>query len=327
MRYVIDFVLFPNALGLDITGPLEVFYTASAVLKHQQKTNFGYITRFVAKEKGPIRLSSGLEIVANIDFTDNSNTDILLVPGGKNIRNLINDPDLMNYLSEKASQVKRIISVCEGAFLLAAAELLKGKLVTTHWLAADDLAKQYPSVQVKSDAIFIKDGNIYTSAGVTAGIDLALSIVEEDFGVEIAMEVARLLVLYYRRPGTQSQYSSPLKAQETAGSRFSSLHKWLIDNLHKAVTIYQMAEFMAMSERNFSRVFKSVTNMTPNSYLELLRLDRARELMTAGNVPLDKLAEMCGFGREETLRRAFLRRFGVTPSQYRMHFMKDNVIK
>ncbi|MCP4147084.1 MAG: GlxA family transcriptional regulator [bacterium] len=322
MAQIIEFVIYPGALGLDITGPLEVFSTASDIVERQKKGS-GYVTRFVSAARGPVRLSSGLEIVADSSFENDSPADILLVPGGKNTECITENPDYMNYIRKKAKQVKRIVSVCDGAFILAASGLLEGKQVTTHWFGADRLAKTYPGVKVNPDAIFLKDGNVYTSAGVTAGIDLALAMVEEDLGISVAIKVSRILVLYFRRPGSQSQFSEPLKAQEAAGKTFAKLYKWLVKNLEKAISVEQMAEYTFMSERNFARVFKSETGMTPNKYLEILRLDRAREIMTVGNESLESIAGISGFRREERLRRAFIRRFGVTPSQYRLHFMKQ----
>jgi len=268
-------------------------------------------------------LNSGLKIVADAAFSDTISADTLLVPGGGDIDKLTKDPVFMDYIRQRSGQVKRVISVCKGAFILAAAGLLDGKKATTHWMVADELARLYPQVKVRSDAIFIREENLYTSAGVTAGIDLALAVVEEDHGVSIAVDVSRSLVLYFRRPGSQSQFSAPLKAQEAAGKRFSNLHNWLVRNLNRKICVEEMAEYSAMSPRNFARVFKTKTGMTPNKYLEILRLDRAREIMTAGNASLDRIAEDSGFGREERLRRAFLRRFGVTPSQYRLHFIKS----
>jgi len=324
MNHTIEFVLFPDALGLDITGPLEVFNTATAIIEQEGKNAGGYITTFVAARKGPVRLTSGLEIMATGSFKDASPANTLLVPGGTGALDAAIDPAFMDFIRQRSQQVKRIISVCNGSFILAAAGLLDGKQATTHWLVADELARNYPKVKVKSDAIFTHDDGIYTSAGVTAGIDLALAIVEEDFGASIAIEVSRLLVLYFRRPGSQSQYSAPLKTQEAAGKRFSNLHNWLVTNLNQSISVEQMAEYSAMSQRNFARVFKIKTGMTPIKYLETLRLDRAREILTVGNESLDRIAEISGFGREERLRRAFLRRFRVTPSQYRLHFYRSS---
>lgn len=322
MNLTIEFVIYPGTLGLDITGPLEVFHTASSVVSNKSYEKQGYRTRFVAVEKGPIRLSSGLEIVADGSFDEKEHADILLIPGGTNIDNVINNQEFMNYIRERSKKVTRIISVCKGAFILAAAGLLEGKEATTHWMSVGQLTQAYPGVKVKPDAIYTHDGNIYTSAGVTAGIDLALAVVEEDFGESVAMNVSKILVLYYRRPGSQSQFSAWLKAQEAAGKSFSKLHHWLVRNLDKRITVEQMAEYTIMSDRNFVRVFKQKTGMTPTKYLEILRLDRAREIMAAGDESLERIAIMCGFGLEERLRRAFLRHFGETPSQYRLQTKK-----
>ncbi len=323
MVHIIEFIIYPGAMGLDITGPLEVFHTATAVLRQNSVNKEGYQAQFVAARKGPVRLSSGLEIVAQANFNKPTPADILLVPGGDGIDDLLAEGTIIKYLRQRSKQVKRIVSVCKGSFLLAATGMLNDKSATTHWMTADDLAKNYPAVNVKSEAIFTRDGNIYTSAGVTTGIDLALHIVEEDFGSAVAMETARLLVIYYRRPGSQSQFSSPLKAQERAGSRFAQLHQWLIKNLHHPINVEQMASRANMSARNFARVFKAETGLTPNKYLEMLRLDLAKEMISTGGNSLENIATESGFGREERLRRAFIRQFGVTPSQYRQHFLKQ----
>ncbi len=320
MQSTIDFLLFPDALGLDVTGPLEVFNTATAVLEKRGKQHCGYRARFVAARKGPVCLSSGLEVNATASFKEPSTADILIVPGGRGAAQAAAETEVIAYVHRRAKQVKRLISVCNGAFILAAAGLLDGRQATTHWLATEALARSYPKVKVQPEAIFTRDGNIYTSAGVTTGIDLALAVVEEDFGAALALEVSRVLVLYYRRPGSQSQFSAPLEAQAAAGSRFAGLHDWLVARLDRPISAEQMADQVAMSPRNFARVFKAKTGMTPVKYLETLRLDRARELLAAGHTSLNLISEISGFGREERLRRAFVRRFKVTPSQYRLHF-------
>jgi transcriptional regulator GlxA family with amidase domain len=320
MQSTIDFLLFPDALGLDVTGPLEVFNTAAAVLERRGKQHCGYRARFVAARNGPVGLSSGLEVNATASFKEPSTADILIVPGGRGAAQAAAETEVIAYVRRRAKQVKRLISVCNGAFILAAAGLLNGRQATTHWLATEALARSYPKVKVQPEAIFTRDGNIYTSAGVTTGIDLALAVVEEDFGAALALEVSRILVLYYRRPGGQSQFSAPLEAQAAAGSRFAGLHDWLVARLDRPISVEQMAGQAAMSPRNFARVFKAKTGMTPVKYLETLRLDRARELLATGHTSLNLISEISGFGREERLRRAFVRRFKVTPSQYRLHF-------
>jgi transcriptional regulator GlxA family with amidase domain len=322
MHHTIEYLLFPDALGLDITGPLEVFNTAAAVLERQGKMDVGYRARFVAADKGPVPLSSGLSVFAEAGFRHRKNADALLIPGGRGAIQAAGSPELLAFIRRRARQVKRLISVCNGAFILAAAGLLDGRQATTHWLGVDTLAKNYPKIKVQPEAIYTCDGDIYTSAGVTTGIDLALAIVEEDFGAALALEVSRMLVLYYRRPGNQSQFSAPLQAQTAAGKRFGGLHDWLVTNLDRSISVAAMADRAAMSARHFARVFKARTGMTPGKYLETLRLDRARELLASGDMPLNEIAAASGFGREDRLRRAFLRRFMVTPGQHRLHFTR-----
>lgn len=320
MKYCVDYLLFEGALGLDITGPLEVFYTATKILERKQQFNKGYSSRFVGLGTPSVHLSSGLEICTDTELSTAQPTDFFIIPGGKEIRELLTDTNFVASVRKHALESKRIISVCEGAFLLAETGLADNHQVTTHWNSAEDLQKRYPRVKVVADAIYSKSKNLYTSAGVTAGIDLALAIVEEDFGMTIAMEVARNLVLYYRRPGNQTQFSSLLQTQFSAGSRFAALLNWLMEHLQESINVARMAEIATMSERNFARLFKQETNCTPNKYLELLRIDRARELISNGTDSLDQITVMCGFGTEETMRKAFLRRFGVTPSQFKLHF-------
>jgi len=320
MQHKIDFIIFPDALGLDITGPLEVFNTATEILKSKTGTKNGYQIRFVAMEKGRICLSSGLEISANADFKDDLECDTMVVPGGTGATHEMHNPIFMDYIRRKAAKAKRIVSVCNGSFILAHAGILDNRQATTHWMSVEQFQKDYPEVQIIPDAIYTQDGHIYTSGGVTAGIDLALALVEEDLGASVALEVSRLLLVYFRRPGSQSQFSAPLKAQEAAGKRFAKLHNWLLTHINDNILVDHMADFAAMSPRNFTRVFKQTTGLTPTKYLETLRLDRAREILSSRNDSFDEVAELCGFGREERLRRAFLRRLKLTPSQYRLHF-------
>lgn len=230
---------------------------------------------------------------------------------------------MLNRIKTEAKRARRVASVCNGAFILAACGLLKGKRATTHWIVAEELARRYPDITVASDAIFLRDNKIATSAGVTAGIDLALALVEEDHGSALAMDVARMLVLYLRRPGGQSQFSAPLNSQAQAGRRFIDLHDWILENLNQPISIERLADRAGMSPRNFSRIFTSETGISPGQYVELLRLNRARELLESGNDTLQTIAEMSGFGREERLRRVFQRRLRVTPVEYRNHFQKS----
>lgn len=316
----VEFLLYPGMLALDITGPLEVFNTATLLLHNLGKMNSGYTFIFTSQEIGPVKTSSGLSMVADSTFNSRHSPDIFLIPGGKLSENEIKTSNLINYVKSQKKKDIKIVSVCKGAFILAEAGLLDGKRVTTHWMSADSMRKNYPDINVDIDAIYIQDENIYTSAGVTSGIDLALALVEQDYGRPMALEVSRYLVLYYKRPGFQSQYSSPLMNQTSAGDKFNRLITWLEKNLLRNVTVEEMAEYSAMSPRNFARVFKKETGQGPNKFFENMKLDRARELLISGCNSLDEVAEKSGFGREERLRRAFLRRYGLTPSQFKLHF-------
>jgi transcriptional regulator GlxA family with amidase domain len=320
VKKTVDFVLFPDALGLDITGPLEVFNTASLLVQRDAGPCSGYALRFFGPRKGRVCLSSGIEVYAPSAWSARSACDTLVVPGGEGTYQAMENASLLSHLRETVAAAKRVVSVCSGAFVLAAAGLLDGREATTHWMVADDFRQRFPRVRLVADAIYTRDGRFSTSAGVTAGIDLALALVEEDFGLHTAVEVSRHLLIYFRRPGSQSQFSTPLEAQAAAGRRFARLHRWLLANLTNPISVEAMAARAAMSTRNFSRVFKATTGMTPTKYLETLRLDRAREILSSGSDSVERIAEVCGFGREDRLRRAFLRRFRVTPSQYRFHF-------
>ncbi len=316
----VELVLFPGANSLDITGPLEVFSVASRLLR-SNASGEGYKVLFTGERSGPVTLESGLTVYCKETRGEKARTDYLVTPGGSNPTGFCNDSKRLSYLSARAKKAGRIVSICTGAFLLAKLGLLDGKRCTTHWRYAQTLAEQYPSVSVCDNAIYIEDGNVFTSAGVTAGIDLALALVERDYGAEIAIETARNLVLYFRRPGNQSQFSAPIELRRKAGDRFQKLHDWLLENISRPeLQIETLAEFMAMSPRHFSRCFHTQTGMTPGKYLETIRLEKARELLGNTTHPIKSVAHLCGFQQEERLRRLFIKQLGITPSQYRCHF-------
>lgn len=318
----IEFFLFPDAVGLDVTGPLEVFSAASELLRRKGQGKKGYRPVFSAENAGIVRLSSGLSLQADAALGEGDPPDIFLVPGGPGVEGVTQSEGLLGRIRSAAERAEQIVSVCNGALILAACGLLEGRRATTHWMAAEALARRYPAVTVEPDAIFLIDGHIATSAGVTAGIDLALAMVEEDHGSALAMEVARILVLYLRRSGGQSQFSAPMEARRRAGKRFSALHDWILTHLQRPLSVEDLAEAAGMSPRNFSRVFASETGIPPARYLEEVRVERARELLESGDDTIGAVAETCGFGREGRLRRAFLRRLSITPVQYRIHFGK-----
>ena len=323
MAHTIEFVIYPESLSLDITGPLEVFNAASALLHHRQGTHTGYDIRCVGLDTQPVGLSGGLSLQPAAVLDEETPCDTLIIPGQFGSLSAMADPTLIERIKKKAGKANRIVSICSGAFILAEAGILDHRRATTHWMFVNRLARQYPKIKVVKDAIFVQDGPVHTSGGVTAGIDLALTLVEDDFGTSLAIEVSRYLLVYFRRPGAQSQFSTPLKLQAAAGRRFADLHSWLLNHIGESITVEKMAEVAAMSLRNFSRVFKKATGKTPTHYLETIRLDRAREILATSNENLDHIASLCGFRREDRLRKAFIRRFKMTPSQYRLHFHGD----
>lgn len=316
----IEYFLYPGATGLDIMGPLEVFSTATHLLKQRNEAHKGYTAVFSAAQPGTVMMNSGLHLRADFAIDAGDPPDVILLPGGISTEQVIQNRELIARIRSKASQAKQIVSVCNGAFILAACGFLKGKKATTHWRAADRLAESFPDTNVLADAIYVRDGNVLTSAGVTAGIDLALAIVEEQHGPSLAMEAARMLVLYLRRPGGQSQFSAPMKLRFKAGKQFSAMHDWILKNMNRKITVESLACQVAMSPRNFSRVMAQTTGLTPGKYVESMRLSRARELLETSDNSIGAIAEACGFMRDERLRRAFIRSFGITPSQYRTHF-------
>jgi transcriptional regulator GlxA family with amidase domain len=316
----VELVLFPQANGLDITGPLEVFSVASKIVR-TSKPGEGYEVLFTGEKPGPVTLESGLSVNVEKRCGETDTADYLVIPGGSDPAGFSSDQQRLSYLGERAKRAHRIVSICTGAFILAKLGLLNGRRCTTHWRYASTLAEQYPSIDVCENAIYIEDGNVFTSAGVTAGIDLALALVERDYGADIAIETARALVLYFRRPGNQSQFSTPIELRKKAGSRFRELHEWLLENISRPeLQVETLADFMAMSPRHFSRCFHRQTGMTPGKYLESIRLEKARELLGTTTGSIKSIAYLCGFPQEERLRRLFIKQLGITPSQYRCHF-------
>ena len=319
MKKRMEFYFYQGMVALDVTGPLEVFHAADELLSRNGKEQEGYELIFSASEIGLVPTSSGLNFHADV-LPGMQEVDTLLVPGGVVAETAFTDPANVLAIRMAARRAKRIVSVCSGAFLLAAAGILDGRRATTHWLVADRLAQLYPNIHLESDAIYVQDGCVATSAGVTAGIDLALAMVEDDYGPSVAIEVARLLLLYRKRPGNQSQFSTMLALQAKVSKRFKPLIDWVETHLDQKLTVDRLAEKAHMSPRTFARIFPSETGMSPGRFIEQLRIDRARELLESGAEGLELVARESGFGREERLRRAFQRRLGISPAQYRAHF-------
>lgn len=324
-KRLVEYFIYPGVIGLDLMGPLEVFSVTTEIFNHNGQGHLGYEAVFSGDRPGPVRLNSGLTVYADMGVQHGRAPDIFLLPGGIDRQIVIQDSDLIAKIQSKAKKARQVVSVCNGAFILAACGLLNGKRATTHWRLTDELAQCAPDTEVDPDAIYTRDGRVYTSAGVTAGIDLALAMVEDHHGFTTAMAVARMLVLYLHRPGGQTQFSAPMELRAKAGKQFSNLHDWIIKNIDKKLTVETLADHAAMSPRNCSRSFTRQTGISPGKYVELVRLNRARELLESGDVTLGAIADFSGFLREERLRRAFVRHLGVTPAQYRVHFQSHQL--
>jgi transcriptional regulator GlxA family with amidase domain len=305
---------FEDVQALDITGPTEVFSLA-----HRAARAGAYEIELVAR--APFITSSGLKFTPDATL-DNCGgpIDTLVVPGGRGTRDAAHDERLTSWIRQAARRSRRVTSVCTGAFLLARAGLLDGRRATTHWSACDALGRNYPSIEVDPDPIFVRDGNVYTSAGVTAGIDLALALVEEDLGPQAALDTARSLVLYVRRAGGQAQFSAGLKSQAASRPPIRDLQAWIADNLNDDLSVPALARRAYMSERNFSRVFAREVGETPAAFVERARLERARLLLETTELQLSEIVGRCGFGTVETLRRTFAKRLHTNPSDYRNRF-------
>jgi transcriptional regulator GlxA family with amidase domain len=314
-RRRIVLVAFPGAQSLDFTGPAEVFSLADRFRPGS------YTQELVAHGRGAFATSSGLRLHPDGDALDcRGSIDTLIVAGGQGTREAMQDRELVDWIAGAAARSRRVASVCTGAFLLARAGLLDGRRATTHWDSCDLLRRHFPEVRVETDPIFVKDGNVYTSAGVTAGIDLALALVEEDLGRALALDVARQLVLFVKRPGGQAQFSTQLASQIAEREPLRELQSWMPDHLAEDLSVPALAERAFMSPRNFARAFRREVGMTPAAYVEALRVERARLALEDAGSSLESVARSCGFGTVETMRRAFHRRIGVGPAAYRGRF-------
>jgi len=313
----IALLVFPGVQMLDVAGPMDVFHEAA----RQSRKPGTYQFDLVALEEGPVRADNGMlfQPTATIDTLDHA-VDTLLVTGSHEVQAVAGNPRLAQWLQRQAAVVRRLGSVCSGAWLLAHAGLLDGRRVTTHWNISASLARRFDQVQVEHDQIYLRDGNLYTSAGVTAGMDLALALVEEDLGRNVALAVARELVMFIKRPGGQAQFSAHLAAQSAQRDPIRQVQEWVLENLEEELTVDQLAAQAGMSVRNFSRAFKSDTGETPGDFVEAARLDAARRMLEETASPLKRVAARSGFHDQNSLRRAFVRRLGVTPGDYRLRF-------
>ena len=317
----ITLVVYPGCEPLDLTGPFSVFAGTDRLLQSRGRATPAYQVEVVGAEVGPLRTSGGLGIIVDGAFrTIRNGIDTLLVVGGPGTFMAVHDHALLSWLRRIAPRVRRLGAVCSGSFILAQAGLLDGRRVTTHWAWCARLAQLYPQLTVDPDPIFIRDGNVYTSAGVTAGMDLALALVEEDFGRDIALHMARDLVLYLRRPGGQSQFSTLLKTQESSREPLRELQTWIIENIDTDLSVTSLAQRVAMSPRHFARVFTQEVGMTPGQFVVKVRVEAARRQLEESPQGMKGVAAASGFGSADTMRRAFLRTVHVAPIAYRDRF-------
>lgn len=311
-------VLYEGVQSLDVTGPLEVFDGASVYWKGRG-LGPAYRVTTASHDGRPVTTSSGLRLIPDGELRPLApgSVDTVLVPGGNAGHP---DPVLTDWLRASAAAVRRVASVCTGAFVLAEAGLLAGRRVTTHWAYAAELARRYPDARVDPDPIHIRDGAIATSAGVTAGIDLALALVEEDVGHRAALTVARHLVVYLRRPGGQAQYSAQLRAQAARREPLRDVQQWISEHPADDLSVERLAARAGLSPRQFARAFTAETGVTPGRHVAATRLEAARRMLEAGSAGIDQVARACGYGNCEAMRRAFIRALGVPPASYRGRF-------
>jgi transcriptional regulator GlxA family with amidase domain len=304
-------LIFDGFVLLDMAGPITSFETVA------QCGVPGYSIEILAAADGNVMSSCGVTVGAK-DFRRSRGSDILLVPGGINVQNMQYSAALLPFIRKVAKRNSRVASVCSGAFLLAEAGILAGKSAATHWREAPELARRYPSINVDAESLFVRDEKIWTSAGISSGIDLALAMIEEDYGFSIARSVAQILVVAVNRPGGQSQHSALLELVRK-DNRFNEILVWARSHLSEPLDVEGLAERAALSVRHFTRAFTATIGIAPAKAIERLRLENARALIEAGARSLDQVARNSGFGNIDRMRRAFVRSFGVTPQAIRRH--------
>ncbi len=318
----IAIILYPGIQILDVAGPVEIFKSVDQYYARKDPGGpEAYDITFLAEEAGEVMSTCGMPVIADASYkTYRGPIDTLLVSGGDGVFPIAKDRDLIDAIVRMASRSKRVMSICSGAMLLAESGLLNGRRATSHWAICKMMSRNFPDIEIDSDAIWVKDDNVYTSAGVTAGMDLSLAIVTEDHGRDVALSIARMKVMYMVRAGGQSQFSAALLAQTAATGRTSKLAAEIAADPSKDWRLPVMAAQAHMSERTFSRVFAKEMGMTPAKYVETARLDAARRMLEDGGKTIETVAYEAGFGDAERLRRAFHRRLGLGPAAYRNRF-------
>jgi len=316
-------LLYPRVRELDVAAIVDVFASANQLLPEDRR----YLIEFVSVEAAAeISGMHGLRLQGGPHYSSlQGRVDTLLVPGGTGIETGRTKPALLAWLRRQAKGCRRVGSVCVGAFLLAEAGLLDGRRATTHWAFAAQLAAQFPAVKVDPEPIWVKDGHLYSAAGATSGIDLCLALLEEDHGRKIALEVARMLVVFLCRPGNQAQFSVALREQATESRPLRDLQVWMLDHVGEDLSVPALAARAAMSERNFQRVFTRELGQSPKQYVEEIRLEAVRRKLERSTQSLEEIADACGFGSADVMGRAFARRMKATPTEYRARFRTSGI--
>ncbi|WP_321897258.1 GlxA family transcriptional regulator [Burkholderia cepacia] len=320
MVVTVDIVIYDGFKALEAIGSLSVFTYANIHMERRSLPG-RYDVKLASVRRGDVQSDTGVPLASVKSLNTLSLPHTAIIVGAWNIEQAVGDaPEIVQWVEAVAGRIARTAALCSGAFFLAAAGLLDGKRATTHWAVADALRDKYPAVRVDADCIFIREGRIWTSAGVTAGIDLALALVEEDFGLDVALDVARDLVVYLKRPGGQSQFSAHLVSQATHHPGIRDVQSWILANSQKDLSPTEMAERLSMSVRSFNRRFKRETGITPSTFLTRARVEAARRMLEESKAPAKAIASRSGFKTYEAMRKAFQQALGVTPLAYRDRF-------
>jgi transcriptional regulator GlxA family with amidase domain len=314
----VGFLGFDGVMALDLVGPIDAFTSAVEEGKNQPPSCYEVV--IIGLTRQPFVSESGVVFKPHKTIANAPALDTLIIPGGRGLRVPETQKKAAQWISSRAARTRRVATVCTGTYGLAATGLLSGRRVTTHWRYAQDLARRFPELKVDPNALYLKDGKFYTCAGITAGIDLSLALIEEDFGPRVALSVARELVVYLKRPGGQEQFSEPLQFQTESRDRFADLAAWIQGHLRQDLSVESLAGRACLSPRHFARRFKNVFGVTPATFVEDLRLGEARERLTLPDQTIESVAGSVGFKSSDAFRRAFERRFGLEPSSYRKHF-------
>ena len=321
----VDIVVYPGFKAMEAIGPMSVFEYANLHLARQGRA-VGYDVRVASFKTGPIRSDTLMSLEATKVVNTLALPHTAMVVGARHIQAaLVESAALIDWIRDAAPRLERLSALCSGAFFLAAAGVLDGKRATTHWGVADRLQADFPAIDIDADAIFIRSGNVWTSAGVTAGMDLALALVEQDFGRALALDVATEMVVYLKRPGGQSQFSAHLLSERTAKPTIRELQAWILENLHERLSVAQLAQKAMMSERHVARVFQQEVGMSTQEFIETCRFERATQLLADVALPLKTVAARACFSDEAQMRRVFLKKLGIAPKVYRERFATTGV--